>query len=51
MMEVRVGIVWRELGTLSAAVEGMTAEQDGSSTVKGSDDVEGQEDCGNSLYR
>jgi hypothetical protein len=30
-----VGMGWRELGTLSAAMEGMTAEKDGSLTVKG----------------
>jgi hypothetical protein len=41
---------WRELGTLSAAMEGMTAEKGGSLTVKGTDDVEKQEDCGRSLY-
>jgi hypothetical protein len=34
-MEVKFGMVWRELGTLSAAMEGMTAENDGSLTVKG----------------
>jgi hypothetical protein len=37
---------WRELGTLLAAMDGMTAEKDGSSSVKGTDDVKGQEDCG-----
>jgi hypothetical protein len=41
---------WRALGTLLAAMEGMTAEKDGSLTVQGTDDVGGQEDCGRSLY-
>jgi hypothetical protein len=50
MMLVKVAMVLRELGTLSGAMDGMTAEKDGSLTVKGTDDVKGQEDCGRSLY-